>query len=200
MRIRRSPDEAKRAILTAAEELLVSHGVAAVSVRGVAEQVGMTDAGVHHHFGSREGLLEALLRHGGKRLRRELQVVTERWLQEGARVEPLVDVLAAFYQQGYGQLAIALVNAGWRDHGSGMLQAVVDALHAERVRRAPGRTIDLDETRNAVATLHQALAIDPSYGSAFRRSAGLTGSAAKDTTAHARWWARTLATMLNLPL
>lgn len=200
VRTRRPPDEARQLILSAAEELLVAHGPAGVSVRAVAERVGMTDAGVSHHFGSRDGLLEALLRYGGRRLRHELKEVTERWLREDARVRPLVEVLAAFYQRGYSQLAIALVNAGWRDKGSGMLQPVVDALHAQRVRRAKAQAPALEDTRLAVAALHQALAVDPSYGAGFRRSAGLTGSAASESAAQVMWWAKTLATMLDLPV
>jgi AcrR family transcriptional regulator len=200
VRTRRPPDEARRLILSAAEELLVVHGPAGVSVRAVAERVGMTDAGVHHHFGSRDGLLEALLRHGGRRLREELKAVTERWLQDDTRVQPLVAVIAAFYQRGYSQLALALVAAGWRDKGSGMLQPVVDALHAERIRRAKGAAPDLDDTRLAVAAMHPALAVDPSYGAGFRRSAGFTGSAATDPSTHVMWWVRALSAMLDLPV
>jgi AcrR family transcriptional regulator len=54
-------DEATaRALLDAAEELILAGGVAAVTVRGVADQVGTTTRAVYSLFGSRDGLLVAL--------------------------------------------------------------------------------------------------------------------------------------------
>ena len=68
-RRRRTADQAIAEILTAAEALLTEGGVAAVQVRAVAARVGITDAAVNYHVGTREQLLLALLRHGGKQIR-----------------------------------------------------------------------------------------------------------------------------------
>ncbi|MFI6906241.1 TetR/AcrR family transcriptional regulator [Nonomuraea sp. NPDC050394] len=48
-------------ILRAALEIYAEAGSRKVSVRDIAKRVGMTDTGVLHHFGSREGLLTAVL-------------------------------------------------------------------------------------------------------------------------------------------
>ncbi|MFI6293942.1 TetR/AcrR family transcriptional regulator [Nonomuraea sp. NPDC050790] len=48
-------------ILRAALEIYAEAGSRKVSVRDVAKRVGMTDAGVLHHFGNRESLLTAVL-------------------------------------------------------------------------------------------------------------------------------------------
>lgn len=194
-RVRRRPDEARRLILDAAEGLLAEGGVAAVQVRAVAVRVGMTDAGVNHHFGTRGRLLEALLRHGGRKIRAGVEEVLRSWLDHGADLARLVDTLAAFYRQGYGELGVALHAAGWRDEGAGMLAPVVDALHA---LRPPADRTSIEDTRLAVAALHQALATDPVYGPAFRRSAGLTGRAATTPTPQMRWWTTHLARSLGL--
>ncbi|MFD0689150.1 TetR/AcrR family transcriptional regulator [Actinomadura fibrosa] len=194
-RVRRPPEEARRLILAAAEGLLTEGGVAAVHVRAVADRVGMTDAGVNHHFRTRDRLLEALLRHGGRRIRDGLQEVLDSWLDRGAELDALVQALAAFYRRGYGELAAALHAGGWRDEGSGMLDPVVDALHALRPDAA---TTPIDDTRLAVAALHQALATEPLYGTAFRRSAGLTGSDASSSAAQLRWWTTHLTQSLGL--
>ncbi|WP_240686997.1 TetR/AcrR family transcriptional regulator [Amycolatopsis suaedae] len=194
-RVRRPPDEARRLILDAAEKLLADGGVAAVQVRAIATRVGMTDAGVNHHFGSRDRLLEALLRHGGRKIRAGVREVLDSWLDRGADLGDLVDMLAALYRRGYGELAAALHAAGWRDDGSGLLDPVVDALHA--LRPEPG-AVPVDDTRLAVAALHQFLATEPLYGPAFRRSAGLTGRAATAPTAQLRWWTTHLARSLGL--
>ncbi|MFD1930955.1 TetR family transcriptional regulator [Nonomuraea mangrovi] len=192
-RTRRPPEEARRLILDAAAALLADGGVAAVQVRAVAARVGMTDAGVTHHFQSRDNLLRELLRHGGRQLRAAVQDVLSSWLEQGADLLELVESLAGLYRQGYGELAVALHAAGWREHGDGMLNPVVDALH--RLRPSAAST---EDTRLAVAALHQAMAMEPLYGSAFRRSAGLTGVAASDPTAQLRWWTRQLHLALDL--
>ncbi|MEV0292056.1 helix-turn-helix domain-containing protein [Nocardia sp. NPDC050710] len=194
-RVRRPPDEARRLILDAAERLLAEGGVAAVQVRAIATRVGMTDAGVNHHFGNRDGLLEALLRHGGRKIRDGVEAVLASWLERGADLGELIDALAVLYRRGYGELAVALHAAGWRDEGSGMLDPVVDALHALRPDAAD---IPVDDTRLAVAALHQALAIEPLYGPEFRRSAGLTGRAATTPDPQLRWWTTHLTRSLGL--
>jgi AcrR family transcriptional regulator len=201
-RVRRSPEEARGLILEAAEELLAAGGPAAVEVRAVAARVGMTDAGVNHHFGGRDQLLVALLRHGGRRLRAEVDGLIGASLEaDGVRLGPLVEALAALYADGYGRLAIGLHAAGWRDEGSGLLQPLVDAVHAARVERAAaaGRpTPERRETQLALAALHQALATEPVYGEAFRRSVGLT-AAADDPGPQIRSWTAMLSTSLDLP-
>lgn len=192
-RTRRLPDEARRLILDAAASLLAEGGVAAVQVRAVAARVGMTDAGVTHHFGNREKLLAELLRHGGRQLRAALQDVLAAWLDHGADLLELVESLETLYRRGYGELAVALHAAGWRDPGGGMLDPVVNTLHR---LRPPGSSIN--DTRHAVAALHQAMATEALYGGAFRRSAGLTAAAANDSTTHVRWWARQLQLALGV--
>lgn len=192
-RPRRTPDEARRSILDAAASLLAEGGVAAVQVRTVAARVGMTDAGVTHHFGNREKLLTALLRHGGRQLRTALQDVLDTWLEHGTDLLELVESLEALYRRGYGELAVALHAAGWRDPGAGILDPVVDALHR---LRPPGSA--LEDTRITVAALHQAMATEALYGNDFRRSAGLTGTAANDSGRHVRWWARQLHLALGI--
>jgi AcrR family transcriptional regulator len=196
-RTRRRPDEAKSLILKAAEELLVEAGPRAVQVRAVADRVGMTDAGVTHHFHSRDGLLVALLRHGGGRIRTAVQHATGDWVRRGARVPDLVDCIADVYADGYGELAIALHAAGWHDEGAGILAPIVDALHAAR-RKSGGRRPARRDTRLAVAALHQALATEPAYGAAFRRSAGIDEPDASRHRQQRRWWVQTLVTVLDI--
>jgi TetR/AcrR family transcriptional regulator, repressor for neighboring sulfatase len=191
-RVRRPQDEARRLILDAAASLLAEGGVAAVQVRAVATRVGMTDAGVTHHFGNRDNLLAELLLYGGRELRAALQDVLAVWLDRGADLLELVESLRTVYQRGYGELAVALHAAGWRDPGAGMLNPVVDALHR---LLPPGSSIG--DTRLAVAALHQAMATEALYGSAFRRSAGLTGAEADDPAAQVLWWARQLQFALD---
>lgn len=54
-------DATRKALLDAAEDLLISKGVAGITTRKVAEQAGVNQALVHYHFGTIEELLVAAL-------------------------------------------------------------------------------------------------------------------------------------------
>lgn len=49
-------------LLDAAEHLFAEHGVGAVSLRAVMQEAGTNVAAIHYHFGSKEALLEAVVR------------------------------------------------------------------------------------------------------------------------------------------
>lgn len=195
-RVRRSAEESKGLILAAAEQLLMEGGPQAVQVRSVATRVGITDAGVNHHFGGRDQLLVALLRHGGRRLRTAVETAVSAWIDGQPDVGSLVDVIADVYGDGYAQLAVAMHAAGWRDRGGGLFEPVVEALHA--ARRQSGSQATIEDTRVAVAALHQALALEPVYGAAFRRSTGISSQAARDPSDQLAWWKATLTAALGL--
>ncbi|HTI22130.1 MAG TPA: TetR/AcrR family transcriptional regulator [Kutzneria sp.] len=62
----------RRQVLTAAAEVIAERGVAAVSLRDLARQAGVSHAAPAHHFGNRTGLLTALAAEGFERLAAEL--------------------------------------------------------------------------------------------------------------------------------
>lgn len=57
----REQKDTKQKILDAAEELFAREGYAATSLRKVTDLAGVNLAGVNYHFGSKEGLLEAVI-------------------------------------------------------------------------------------------------------------------------------------------
>src|SRR5258708_31702730 len=67
-RPRLTPQAAKFAILDAAERRLHDEGPEGVRIQRIATDLGITDAAVHYHFGTREALMDALLRRIGRRL------------------------------------------------------------------------------------------------------------------------------------
>ncbi|WP_214325749.1 TetR/AcrR family transcriptional regulator [Nonomuraea sediminis] len=193
-RVRRKPDDAKRMILEAASKLLAAGGPAAVQVRAIAAEIGVSDAAVNHHFGTREQLLESLLRFGGAKLKAELHGVLGAWTDGPIDLAGLVRALSALYADGYAALALALHQSGWRDTGSGMLDEVVDRLHAHARQHcaATGRTPPSREAiQLTMAGLHQAVAMEPLFGGEFRRSVGLDADA-RDRMLD--WWIETLRT------
>ncbi|MFE0027606.1 TetR/AcrR family transcriptional regulator [Amycolatopsis sp. NPDC059021] len=90
-------------LIVAAERLFAEHGIGAVSLRTVMQAAGTNVAAIHYHFGSQEGLLDAVLRSRLDQVLGERKaVLTE--LPEGgitagdlarAFVQPVVAVLAS---------------------------------------------------------------------------------------------------------
>ena len=146
-------------MLEAAETLLRQNGPDAVNVRAVATSVGLTDAAVNHHFGTRQDLLEALLRHGGRRLKAELNAALLQWQRTDHSVQRLVEIIVDLYSDGgYAELALRLHLSGWRDRGAGLLSPVVDALHDMRLTAfaAAGKSRpSIFETQFIVGLMHQ---------------------------------------------
>ncbi|MBU1286770.1 MAG: TetR/AcrR family transcriptional regulator [Alphaproteobacteria bacterium] len=60
-RIRRSPEESRSNILSAAESLLVEHGPQSLRLADVAKAAGVANATVLHHFGSIDAVQKALM-------------------------------------------------------------------------------------------------------------------------------------------
>ena len=59
-RTRRSAPEAKRQILDAAEAQLAQFGPGGLRLQSIAAEIGLSHPVILHHFGSREGLIDAL--------------------------------------------------------------------------------------------------------------------------------------------
>src|SRR5215471_4514357 len=118
-RVRRPVERAREEILDAAERHLVAGGPDAVRVQVVARDVGVSDGTVHYHFGSREGLMQALLRRAGRRLRDALATTVDRWEPEALAVEELAELLRELYsERQYARLTAWLRLAGWKPTGS----------------------------------------------------------------------------------
>ena len=196
-RRRRTPQAARAAILAAAETLLAEGGVEAVQVRAVARRAGMTDAGVTHHCQDRHGLLTALIEDAGRRGRAALDAVVEAAVSGELDVAGVLRALARPYGKGYAELAVALHAAGWRDRGEPVFGRVVDLLQAARLARGQADA-DIAHTRLTLAAFHQAVALDPLYGEAFRRSAGVKAQAAKDSGPQLDWWIASVQAVLGL--
>ena len=53
--------DTKKKILDAADNLFITKGFAGTSLRAIIKEAGVNTASVHYHFGSKEGLIEAVL-------------------------------------------------------------------------------------------------------------------------------------------
>jgi AcrR family transcriptional regulator len=176
-RIRRSVEDARREILDAAERRLIAGGPDAVRVQTVARDIGLTDAAVHYHFGSREALLESLLRRAGRRLKEELTLAMRRWDPDTLDLAELARLMAETYDaEGHARLSAWLTLAGWKPRGAGMFHNLAKEIHAVRAQLASRRGLEpppLDDTLFSVELLTLVVWAEALTGDAWRRSVGL---------------------------
>src|ERR1043166_9284456 len=71
-RLRRTPEEERRLILDTAQELIAHHGPGGVRLPEIAAAAGIPHPLIWHHFGSREGLVRALVQEAVAELRDKL--------------------------------------------------------------------------------------------------------------------------------
>jgi AcrR family transcriptional regulator len=189
-RRRLTPESAKTVILEAAERRLIEGGPDAVRVQAIARELGVTDAAIHHHFGNREGLLQALLRFGGHRLREAVAKVIAAHPRDEFDVSALVGgLLPVFEHSGYSWLALWLWAAGWRDKGSGLFDEIADAIEKRRRGRRRGEASRASagvESRLLASWLVLTLMAEPILGRPARRSVSLPADA--ETTQRFRDW------------
>ena len=87
----------KRRILDAAAELYRAHGVAATSIQAIAERADVARGTVINHFGSAEGILEALLDEAVAEIRFPDARILEGAATDEARIRQFVDGMFQFF-------------------------------------------------------------------------------------------------------
>src|SRR5260370_27468017 len=159
-RLRRTQQAAKVAILGAAERRLHDEGPEGVRIQRIAADLGITDAAIHYHFGSREALMDTLLRRIGRRLVDDIEATIEGWAPDQIDVAALGRLFQrAYADERAARLALWLSLAGWRPKGSGMLKSLVERVHRARVeaaRKATRAAPRISDTQYAIALLSAA--------------------------------------------
>ena len=180
-RQRRTPEEARRLILEAAQALIVTTGPEGLRLQDIAAAAGISHPLILHHFGSREGLVRALTRQAVAELRDKL--VAAMASSEYSVEEQLDRVFNAFRDGLAQRLAwLATVDPGSGTGGNQLIMRdIADTLHARRVARAPpGVAITRDDTDALIHLVATAAFGDALYGAQLRRSAGLPATSETD--------------------
>jgi AcrR family transcriptional regulator len=106
------PDTA-RAILAAARARLLVDGYAGLSTRKVAQQAGVPLSQVHYHFGSKGGMVLALLEtENRRRLERQAGMYAQD-LPLWRRYEQACDFFEEDLESGYVRVLQEMIAAGW---------------------------------------------------------------------------------------
>ncbi len=187
-RQRRSAAEARAAILDAAEHQLVAAGPAALRLQQVAEEVGVSHTTVLHHFGSREGLLEAVVDRAIAALHADLvDAIGRAPEQPGQLTDMLERVATVLGDGGHGRAIVWLALSNL---------APEPAHGIRRQRRGAGRVPPFEDTLFLMMMAFFTLLAQSVAGPTLMRAAGLSS----DTRTAARfraWLGRLLAGYLQ---
>jgi AcrR family transcriptional regulator len=180
-RIRRTPEEARRLILDAAQARLASTGPDGLRLQDIAADAGISHPSILHHFGSREGLVRALTREAIDELKRKLfAALSAEHPSTEAQLEQVFDA----FRNGLAQRLAWLATVDSRgDHPEErlVLREIVDTVQARRVAAAPtGTVIPREDTESLVHLVAAAAFGDAMYGAHLRRSAGIAPGAETD--------------------
>jgi AcrR family transcriptional regulator len=155
-RRRRTPEEARQEALVCARARLLAGGPDSVTLKAVADDLGMTHANLIHHFGSAEGLQSALMGSMVADLSNALDTAIARLrTDEGAPLELVNAVFDAFAEGGAGKLAAWIVLKGDLSHLEPVRDAVNGLVHA--IQEKLGDPSEASQTLLSSAVLFIAL-------------------------------------------
>lgn len=165
-----SPEEAKQAILDAAENIVYEVGTAGLRISAVAKKAGMAHPNIIHHFGSRENLLQELaLRVGERSTKRVTAAILEaKQAPEEKLVDAMTKVLETAFEGKEGRVAIWFHLSGEINTIRPHIKQIVDAAHQLRLTLDPD--VNLASTRRIVLLVTMALIGEVVSGQALKES------------------------------
>jgi len=179
-RPRRTSEEARRLILDTARELLVDSGPEGLRLQEIAVRAGISHPLILHHFGSREGLVQALTQEAATELRDRLIAA----MSGGASLEQQLDRVFDSFRDGLAQRLAWLATVEPEPEGEAtatIMRDIADVVHARRLAAAPaGAAIARADTDWLIHLVAAAAFGDAVFGKRLRRSAGLPVADAAD--------------------
>lgn len=184
-----SPVAAKEAILDAAEKLMVETGPAGLRISAVAKEAGMAHPNIIHHFGSREGLLEAICERIATRSTQRIASAISQAVE--AKPEARADAMSHVFDMAYpgqeGRAAVWLHMSGNESSLEPNMQHIVELSHMFR------KTIDtnatMDNTKRFVMLITLALIGEVVSGERLKQALGFDD---EEQTSFRRWLAELL--------
>lgn len=83
--------EGKEKLLMTAIDLFAAKGFRGTSIRNIAQAMGMSISNIYHYFGSKEGLMLAILEESSQRLVERLKAITQRDMEPLERFKLLLE-------------------------------------------------------------------------------------------------------------
>nr|WP_294170876.1 TetR family transcriptional regulator [uncultured Sphingomonas sp.] len=164
--------------MTAARELLMDEGAAAVTLQAVARKVGRTHANLLHHFGSAAGLQRALAEDIARTVSTAIEGAIEQRRAGTATERDVIDAMfEAFRREGAGELIGWIALTRQREALEPVIATIERIL---RIMRAAGDTRPVDRMTLGLTLL----AIGDSLaGEEVARATGLPREAVREVAA-----------------
>ncbi len=160
----KSPEQARTAILDAAEKVITEVGPAGLRISNVAKEAGMAHPNVIHHFGSREGLITALSTRCGERATQRITAAIQQAAEasDEQKRDALTEVLDKVFPGEEGRLIAWLHMSGVEssmDENMAQILAV-----AQNLRQTVAENSDAANTNRLVGLITLALLGEVVYG------------------------------------
>lgn len=174
-RTRRSAPEARKRILEAAQRELLRVGPNALRLTDLARQLQVSHPAILHHFGSREGLVAAVVRHSMQTLTQQLMAAFDTANVKRIDRAELIELVASVCGQGGLARLLAfllLQNRAGQERASSelALKPLVDTAH--ELRQRFGHPASYEDTRFEIQLIAVALLGDAIFGEAVRDASG----------------------------
>lgn len=117
----------REVVLDAAERLMAEQGYEAATVARLVEEAGIPPSSIYHYFGSKEGVLLAVMERGAERFFEALPDIDRRVGSQAEHLQALVDTIATTLEQHPDFLRILVVEAAQPfNAGQGEVHRVVN--------------------------------------------------------------------------
>jgi AcrR family transcriptional regulator len=126
----------REAVLDAAEQLMAEQGYEAASVAALVEEAGIPASSIYHYFGSKEGVLLAVMERGAERFFAEVPAFDRRLGSQREHLGAVIDLAATALDRHPAFLRIMVVMAAQPvDAREGEVHRVVDRVRELALRR-----------------------------------------------------------------
>jgi AcrR family transcriptional regulator len=117
----------REAVLEAAERLMAEHGYEAATVAALVDEAGIPPSSIYHYFGSKEGVLLAVMERGAERFFEAIPELDRRVGSQAEHLRALVQLTATTLEEQPDFLRILVVMAAQPiDAGQGEVHRVVN--------------------------------------------------------------------------
>jgi len=149
-RARRNADETRAEILDAAERRLLEQGPDGLRLQQIAADVGISHPAVLHHFGNREGLIEAVVTRAFSNLEAELIssiAAAQPTAEDTAFLSAIEQTFQVLVTRGHGRVLSWLLLSGHSpDTSHSRLRVLAEVVHEKRVAAVRGAELSFEDT------------------------------------------------------